>query len=76
MTGYTPPTGADDPIIVVRTIGRLAQMVLELRDEYVASRRADTLDQLERRLDELTRLREQLNSVRHAHDASAPDAQH
>ncbi|RIK42198.1 MAG: hypothetical protein DCC58_11385 [Chloroflexi bacterium] len=68
MTGYTPPTGADDPVLIVRTIGRLAQMVLELRDEYVADRRADTLDQLERRLEEIGQLRAQLIELRKGHD--------
>ena len=70
MSGYTPPTGTDDPVFVVRTIGRLAQMILELRDEYVTSRRGDTLDQIERRLDELTRLHTQLAELRHAQAAS------
>jgi hypothetical protein len=67
MSGYNVPTGEDDPVHVVRMIGRLAQMVIELRDEYVESRRDDALDQLERRLDELTALHGQLKSARSAH---------
>jgi hypothetical protein len=63
--------GADDPVHLVRTIGRLAQILIELRDEYVDAPRPDTLDQLERRLDELTRLHTQLTEMRHAHDASS-----
>ena len=74
MSGYTPPSGADDPVLVVRTIGRLAQMVIELRDEYVNSRRADTLDQIERRLDELSHLHRQLADIRHAHASADADA--
>jgi hypothetical protein len=74
MSGYTPPTGAEDPVLVVRTIGRLAQMVLELRDEYVNSRRPDTLDQLERRLDEIAHLHGQLTELRHRQDAVEQDA--
>jgi hypothetical protein len=73
MTGsnYSLPTGEDDPVHVVRMIGRLAQMVHELRDEYVEQRRDDALDQLERRLDELTRLHEQLRRIRATPSATA-----
>lgn len=67
MTGYTVPSGEDDPVHVVRTVGRLAQMIIELRDEYVDGKRDDTLDQIERRLDELTRLHAQLRSARASH---------
>jgi hypothetical protein len=63
MAGYNLP-GEDDPINLVRTIGRLAQMLLELRDEYVDGRRTDTLDQIERRLDEIARLHTQLTDLR------------
>ncbi len=64
MAGYAFPTGEDDPTHLVRTIGRLAQMIIELRDEYVRDRREDTLDQLERRLDELSDLHGQLRTLR------------
>jgi hypothetical protein len=67
MSNYNVPTGEDDPVHVVRMIGRLAQMVIELRDEYVDTRRDDTLAQLERRLEELTALHGQLKSARAAH---------
>ncbi len=56
MAGYSVPTREGDPVHTVRTIGRLAQMVLELRDEYVRDPRSDTLDQILRRLDEINRL--------------------
>jgi predicted translin family RNA/ssDNA-binding protein len=64
MTGYTLPTGEDDPVNLVRMIGRLAQMVQELRDEYVDTRRDDALDQLDRRLEELEHLHQQLRRLR------------
>ncbi|TVR70838.1 MAG: hypothetical protein EA415_12270 [Sphaerobacteraceae bacterium] len=56
MAGYSVPTRETDPVHTVRTVGRLAQMVLELRDEYVRDPRPDTLDQIIRRLDEINRL--------------------
>lgn len=64
MSGYHPPTGEDDPMTIVRTIGRFAQMLHELRDEYVESRRDDALDQIERRLADLAELHEQLKRAR------------
>jgi hypothetical protein len=70
MSSYQHPSGDDDPIHVVRTIGRLAQMVLELRDEYVDGRRDDALDQLERRLDEMASLRAQLSKLRESQNAA------
>ena len=68
MSVYNTPNGEDDPMLIVRTIGRLVQIVHELRDEYVETQRDDTLDQLERRLDELTGLHEQLRRSRVAHE--------
>lgn len=70
MSSYQHPTGDDDPVHVVRTIGRLAQMVLEIRDEYVEGRRDDALDQLERRLDEIAGLHDQLRKLRASQDAA------
>ena len=61
---YSIPTREDDPVHLVRTIARLAQMLVELRDEYVRNPREDTLDQIERRLDELSVLRQQLRERR------------
>ena len=72
MSSYQRPTGDDDPIHLVRTIGRLAQMILEIRDEYVDARRDDALDQLERRLDELSGLHEQLRKLRESQDVADP----
>jgi hypothetical protein len=60
MAGYSVPTRESDPVHTVRTVGRLAQMVIELRNEYVRDPRPDTLDQIIRRLDEINRLSEEL----------------
>jgi hypothetical protein len=70
VSSYQHPTGDDDPIHIVRTIGRLAQMVLEIRDEYVNDRRDDALDQLERRLDEIAGLHAQLRKLRESQSAA------
>lgn len=64
MSGYTLPTGEHDPIHLVRTISRLAQMLVEIRDEYINDPRPDTLDQFERRLDEISTLQRQLRELR------------
>ena len=50
-----------DPVHAVRTIARLAQMLIELRDEYVQRPRQDTLVQIQQRLDDLLALRDDLN---------------
>ncbi len=68
MSGYTLPTGEHDPIQLVRTISRLAQMLVEIRDEYINDPRPDTLDQFERRLDEIGVLQRQLRELRASQD--------
>lgn len=60
MSGYSAPSREDDPVHTVRTIARLAQMIIELRDEYVRRPRPDTLLQIEQRLDDLLMQREEL----------------
>lgn len=60
MSGYSLPSREDDPVHTVRTIARLAQMIIELRDEYVKRPRPDILDQIEQRLDDLLLQREEL----------------
>lgn len=65
--GYAHPVREDDPYHTVRTIGRLCQMLLELRDEYERRPRADLLDQIDKRLDDLATLREELRERRGAH---------
>lgn len=64
MAGFSPPTREDDPIHVVRTIGRLAQMLIELRDEYERRPRPDTLAQIDQRLGDLADQRARLNQRR------------
>jgi hypothetical protein len=67
MSGYSVPSREDDPIHTVRTIGRIAQMIIELRDEYVRRPRADILQQIEQRLDDLLAQREELqHRIAHA----------
>lgn len=60
MSGFSSPTRDNTPVQTVRTIGRLAQMLIELRDEYTERPREDTMEQIEKRLDELIELREEL----------------
>ncbi|MBA3414540.1 MAG: hypothetical protein H0U10_04855 [Chloroflexia bacterium] len=57
MSGYTNPSREDDPVHTVRTIARVAQMVVELRDEYVERPRPDLLVQIDQRLHDLELLR-------------------
>ncbi len=66
-SGYTPVSREDDPIHTVRTIARLAQIVIELRNEYVDHPRPALLSQLEQRLDDLAEQREVLrHKIAHA----------
>lgn len=64
MSGFSLPNGEQDPMRLVRTIGRMTQMLLEIRDEYIRDPREDTLDQFERRLDEINQLGQQLRELR------------
>ncbi len=61
MTGFSVTSRENDPVQTVRTIARIAQMLVELRDEYVQRPRKDTLRQIEQRMDDLNRLREELH---------------
>lgn len=72
---YSIPTREDDPVHVVRTIARLAQMLVELRDEYVREHREDTLEQIDRRLHELCDLRDQLTERREAQAQAHHDSE-
>ena len=62
MSGYMSAAREEDPVQTVRTIARISQMLIELRDEYVARPRVDTLQQMEQRLDDLLGLREDLHA--------------
>lgn len=60
-SGYSTPSREDDPVHTVRAIARMAQIIIELRDEYVERPRSDILAQIDQRLDDLIKLREQLH---------------
>ncbi len=72
MSEFNAHGADDDPAQLVRTIGRLAQMIIELRDEYVAHHREDDLDQIDRRLEELSDLQRRLRLAREARDGATP----
>lgn len=72
MGTYTYATREDDPVHTVRTIGRVAQMLSELRDEYVAKPRPDILAQIDQRLTDLAHLQVELRA-RAAAAAARPD---
>ena len=62
MSGYSVPSREDDPVHTVRTIGRIAQIILELRDEYVARPRPEILSQIDQRLEDLLAQQDDLAS--------------
>lgn len=62
MTGYTTPSRDAPAEQTVRTIARVAQMLIELRDEYVERPREDLLEQIDQRLDDLIELRTELRT--------------
>lgn len=64
MAGLNMGSINDDPVQIVRTIARISQMLVELRDEYLEDKSDEVLDQIERRLEELQELKEQLHSRR------------
>ena len=69
MTGFSSPFREDDPVQTVRTIARIAQMLIELRDEYVERPREDILAQIEQRMDDMLNLREELKQrIEHHRD--------
>ena len=72
MSGYSYATRENDPVHTVRTIGRLAQMIIELRDEYVERPRPDLLVQIDQRLTDLLELQEDLRE--RMNDTNQPGA--
>jgi len=62
MGGYSVPSREDDPVHTVRTIGRIAQIIIELRDEYVQRPRPEILAQIDQRLEDLLAQQEQLRT--------------
>jgi hypothetical protein len=72
---FSEPLYSADHIEEVRKIGRIATLLNELRAEYEARRRIETLDQMLERINELCQLRaalgEALEADRHEHEESA-----
>ena len=66
MAGLNMGSINDDPVQIVRTIARISQMRVELRDEYLESTSDEVLDQIDRRLEELNELKAQLKARRDA----------
>ncbi|MEZ4500652.1 MAG: hypothetical protein R2839_11380 [Thermomicrobiales bacterium] len=62
MSGYSVPSREDDPVHTVRTIGRLCQIILELREEYVQRPRPEILAQIDQRLEDLIAQQTQLRA--------------
>jgi hypothetical protein len=62
VSGYTYATREGDPVHTVRTIGRIAQMIIELRDEYVERPRPDLLVQIDQRMTDLAALQDELRN--------------
>lgn len=62
MGGYAVPSREDDPVHTVRTIGRICQIILELRDEYVQRPRPEILAQIDQRLEDLLAQQAELRS--------------
>jgi hypothetical protein len=62
VSGYTYASREADPVHIVRTIGRLAQMIIELRDESVERPRPDLLVQIDQRLTDLLALQDELRA--------------
>jgi hypothetical protein len=62
VSGYSYASREGDPVHTVRTIGRLAQMIIELRDEYVQRPRADLLVQIDQRMTDLEALHDELRT--------------
>ena len=72
MSGYSVPSREDDPVHTVRTIGRIAQIIIELRDEYVERPRPEILAQIDQRLEDLLAqqgdLRQRMAGASQRHD--------
>ncbi len=62
MSGYSVASREDDPVHTVRAIGRMAQILIELREEYVARPRPEILAQIDQRLEDLLLLQEELRT--------------
>ncbi|HUS16036.1 MAG TPA: hypothetical protein VM536_13635 [Chloroflexia bacterium] len=74
---FSDPFRAQDHIDEVRKVGRLAQVLLDLRAEYEHKPRPALLEQIVQRIDELATLRSALHAVVEAarvpHDGTGAD---
>lgn len=64
MSGFSMASYEGGSEQIVRAIARISQMLIELRDEYLDQQREDSLDQIERRIQELQDLATQLHDSR------------
>jgi len=68
---FTDPFRPQDQIDQVRKVGRLAQLLLEMRSEYERKPRRALLDQIIARIDELSALRAEMGKALEASEAAA-----
>jgi hypothetical protein len=68
---FTDPFRPQDQIDQVRKVGRLAQLLLEMRSEYERKPRRALLDQIIARIDELSALRTEMSKALEAGEATA-----
>ena len=68
---FTDPFRPQDQIDQVRKVGRLAQVLLEMRSEYERKPRRVLLDQIIARIDELAALRAEMGKALEASEAAA-----
>ena len=73
---FTDPFRPQDQIDQVRKVGRLAQVLLEMRSEYERKPRRALLDQIIARIDELAALRAEMGTALEASEAAAPAHTH
>jgi len=73
---FTEPFRPQDQIDNVRKVGRLAQIVLDLRTEYERKPRRDLLDQIVARIAELDELRADIVTVIESQPANDHAASH
>ncbi|MDQ2807837.1 MAG: hypothetical protein M3Z04_13160 [Chloroflexota bacterium] len=72
---FTDPIRPQDHIDDVRKVGRLAQVLLDLRVEYEHKPRRALLEQIVQRLDELTVLRADLDAALVAPGQGSPSTE-
>ena len=60
--GYSDILRNDDHLVTIRTIGRVAQLLLDLRAEYERRPNETTIQQIRHRIRELNELERQLDA--------------